>query len=298
MAKISIEIDTENGDLKKEKEGVNLTGSRGRTPLTADKLGILSSIKMTTKLLKAIRTGYGGPYEYEDNIQPNNYTDLTNKKNILTSKQCTVFATVGGLWANTGLSGTTLPFVSMVGYPPSTPDNYCFGGISLESWPSNAQRRKYLTDNAINLNQIGLYHSPPPAGAVAGNVPWDEEYEWNHSGAGAVIPSTGNFGLDLNGVPAGIRALVIGASPLFLYQNNMSLLVSAANAWLAADLTRFVVYPLQIYSEAAPAAARSILIGPDLYNAHQLLGLFASIAAGKDGRPGFFQTVPNITHVA
>jgi hypothetical protein len=284
MAKISIEIDTENRDLK---EGVNLTSSPGQTPLsTTKKLGVLSSIQMTTSspLFAAIKFGYDGPIDLEGSIAPNDVTDLKNKRNdLVTQKHSQLIATVGGLWANTGIAGTPVPFVSLVGNIPDTPDPKCFGGVSLESWRSNAQRRNYLTQNtATQLNQIGLYHSPPPGGAGVGNVPWDEEYEWNHSGAGAITPATVNFGQDLNTVGPGIKALVIGASPFFLSQNNMSSLVTALNGWLSADATRFVVYPLQIYNEAGPASG-SILLGPDLYHACRLLGFLAQEVAEVSG---------------
>jgi hypothetical protein len=212
MAKVSIEIDTQGGDLK--KEGVRLAGLGGQGPLTADKLGILSSVKMTNNLLKAIRAGYGGPTEYEDNITPNDLTDLTNRKNILVSKQCTVFATVGGLWANIGLSGSTLPFVSLVGSIPGNPDPNCCGGVSLEGWRSNPDRRNYLKNNyQIQAANVGLYHSGPPPHAGPGTFAYDEEQEWTGAGAGAITRSTGNFAADLAGVAT--TALVIGASPPF-----------------------------------------------------------------------------------
>src|SRR5438105_5763398 len=117
---------------------------------------------------------------------------------------------------------------------------------------------------------------------------------------GKVVKYSGNNDADLNtaggaapnAVPDTAEGLVISASPIFLTDNNMNLLVAAANTWLThppMGRTRYVVYPLQIYGEANPqnaANGRNILFGPDLYQVLQLLGFYANLAA--DGKtPGW-----------
>jgi hypothetical protein len=299
MANIKIEIDT-------NESRSSLLGSTMTAPAPAP-LGILSTINLTQSLhdlFNDIERGYGTPRKAHHHNVERRF--LGNRRDDLVSQGCKVLATVGGLYANSDIDGpNNVPFVSLVGEPPpTTTGSKCVGGVFLDSVNTNATRRQFLLDNKPGITSralIGLYRHTPDAGAARTKVSMDEENEWND--AGTIFNSTGNYNQDLNGaagvvvIPNTIKALIISASPYFLFQNNMTDLVKAANAWLAADTTRFVVFPLQIYSETSPqphatatsgGIKRITLLGPDLHDACNMLGAAAKLAQGG-GTPGWTQ---------
>jgi hypothetical protein len=302
MAKIKIEIDTENGAF-------NVTDLGPQRQLLAPKrLGILSSIDMTQSsydLFDDIENGYGARrHAHHHNVLSGNFR---NKKNNLINNTCQVIATVGGLFVNAEIIGdiNNVPFVSLVGKIPTLPaGSRCVGGVSLETLNNAARRQHLLAKPGIaDRSLIGLFRHRP--GAQQTDVSHDEEQEWND--AGTIFESDGNFDQELNGVggaitvPVTIKALVISAAPFFLFENNMNALVRAVNRWLSNDHTRFVVFPLQIYQEANPApratpmggVKRITLLGPDLHHACEILGSVARVAQ-SGGLPGF-QTMVSIT---
>jgi hypothetical protein len=273
-----------------------------RTPRPPKKLGILSSINLTQSshdLFDDIEDGYGAPRQFHHiNVLR---SELAGKRNdLITNQGCEIIATVGGLFVNAGIDDgavTNVEFVSLVGEIPILPaGSKCVGGVSLETVNTNAARRAHLLakPGITSRSMIGLYRPFP--GTSQTQVSSDEEAEWNDDPR--IFDSTLNFDQDLNGgalIPAGIKALVISASPVFLLLDNMSALVKAANKWLSNDRTRFIVYPLQIYQEAnqkpqaTPAssgAKRITLLGPDLHNACKLLGSAARFWQ-FGGSPGF-----------
>jgi hypothetical protein len=267
----------------------------------AKKLGLLSSITLTSKMENEIATGYGvGHTKKWDGVAKNK---LKEKRADLTANT-DVIATIGGLFVNTEISdgSTGIPFVSLVGRAPEFVDGNCLGGVSLETVSSNHARRNLLVGRpSIDVvAKIGLYHQDSHSTVADAEVD-----EWPVPTT--IVNSTGTtaaaFAADFTtATNKGIKALVIGASPSF--QEKKADLVSAANTWLSGTPVgeaRYVVYPLQIYSEAnpmSPAATgmrgdgKSILYGHDLYRALRLLGYFARLAV--DPGVGWFQPVQNI----
>jgi hypothetical protein len=260
---------------------------------TSKKLGILAGVSLTQKMIKAVEDGYGDTFHAKRD-KALDKTGVAAKRQDLDDAGCEVFATIGGLYVNTGVSAvasSTTPFVSMVGGIPTGADQNCKGGVSLETIALNKARRAYLLGLGTPVAVANMYLYRDGAGdVVVGGQPITERNEWTGAGA-QVFSATASFDNDLNqagGIPATAEALVIAASPLFLRNLNMSLLVTAANTWLThppAGRTRYVIYPFQIYKEATPppspstATGKSILFGPDLYQALRVLGFFASLAA-------------------
>jgi hypothetical protein len=282
MTRITIAIDTED-----HVAPVRLATAPKR-------LGLLAAISLTQKMTDAVQDGYGASHHRMQH-KATRGQDLLDKRKDLLDNGCEVIASIGGLFVKRGISGiagSTTPFVSMVGAVPANPDPYCRGGISLETIKLNKARRDFLVGKGVNLADIYLYRDG--RNDAAGEHPADELNEWTNAG-GNQKKFSGDFNDDLNqagDIPATAEGLVISASPVFLTDTNMHLLVAAANTWLAhppGNKTRYVVYPLQIYSEANPvnaASGRNILFGPDLHQALQVLGFYARLAA--DGKtPGW-----------
>jgi hypothetical protein len=293
MAKIKIEIDTDS-------TSPDVMELQPRAPKPLKNLGILASIDLTKAaydLFTDVEGGYGAKRAgHHMNVQR---ADLKYKKDDLINNSkslCRVIATIGGLYVNAGIEGDAdnVVFVSLVGKIPTIPDgSKCAGGVSLETAITNGTRRKYLLDNKLHSadrSVIGLFRHKPEPGSQT-DVSKYEETEWNDNST--IFDSIGNFDQEFTSIPQKIKALVISASPFFLYQNNMSLLVKAANKWLQ-DQSRFLVYPLQIYEEAAPTPSakpasgtkRISLIGPDLHDACYMLGTLAR-SAQAGATPGF-----------
>jgi hypothetical protein len=321
MATIKFDIDTQVHDTLDQPR----LGPR-------KKLGILSAIKLdsswfSSELDSEIEKGYGANTGTSGKAQSVSKGNLKTKRAELLDPDghnCKFLVTLGGMFVPTTLSydsNTPVPYVSLVGSIPDIVESNCCGGVSLESWKSNALRVRFLTGvKGVTRNNICLYREDgthSQEGPVTTGVPSDELDNWTNSPASGGLGLTkvktcsGNIDNDLNGgggLPAGTTALVISASPHFL--NNRNLLVTAVNAWLSAtphNTTRYVVYPLQIYREGtAPPLqnfsdamtakeGKNILFGPDLRKACRLLGYLAGIAHDNDGI-GWWSTVPNVKY--
>jgi hypothetical protein len=314
MTKISIEIDTENGDLKTSGGGKLF---RSRLPGNK-KLGILSSVDLqyaanVSPLATAIGEGYGSNIPKQDHhhrIPPGQVK--ANRDELLSAGhpggRCDIIATIGGLWVNSEVNDdnrTDFSFVSLVGNAPASNPTGCLGGVSLDTWKSNSLRRGFLTIAPRNVPLVNIALYQDAISRTRDSVQQYEYDEWNGiAGLGPIYNSTRDFNADLNvagGViqrDANILALVISASPYFQLHKNE--LVTAANTWVNAANTRYVVYPLQIYNDAMPAPQttlaplnRSILYGPDLYQACRVLGFLAKEAAESGTDAGFF-AAPNL----
>jgi hypothetical protein len=91
-------------------------------------------------------------------------TALKNKRDYLKGQGCQIIATVGGLFVNTQITTdhNNVPFVSLVGNIPdaATLDQNCFGGVSLKTWESNADRVNLLRSliSGLSNSDIYLYH--------------------------------------------------------------------------------------------------------------------------------------------
>jgi hypothetical protein len=293
MAKITIAIDTED-----HVAPLRLTTS-------SKKLGLLAAISLTPKMTDAVADGFGAAH-HRMHHKATRGQDLLDKRQALVDHGCDVIATIGGLFVKRGISGiadSTIPFVSMVGAIPANPDPYCRGGISLETLALNKARREFLTSKGVDPANICLYRDG--RNDRAGEHPANELNEWTNAGGQHKNYLGGKFDRDLSqagGIPATAEGLVISASPAFLTDANMHLLVTAANTWLTQapkNKTRYVIYPLQIYGDANPvnaASGRNILLGPDFYQALQVLGVYARLAA--DGKtPGWLPLGHMITEL-
>ena len=302
----------------------------GGPSLTAQpQLGILSRIDLSnggfaSVLHREVEAGYGVNNDASSRRRGTDHNLLKQERdNLRTTDSCQFIATIGGLFVNADISDGTnqVPFVSLVGKSPApnTIDSMCRGGVSLESWPSNAQRVQFLTAKGVARTQICLYrddgtHSQGTAVNPANpGVLQDELNNWTqpaaNGGLGLTLVKTAsdNIGNDFQALPAGpapTLAVVISASPYFL--DNRDALVTAANHWLqngVAGATRYVVYPLQIYDEGnnprirSFANGKSILIGPDFRKACRLLGSLARAFndGGAGGAGAQFLKMPNIT---
>jgi hypothetical protein len=224
MANVTIAVDTDGR--------INPLGSAASTK----NLGLLAAISLTSRMTNAVADGYGtGHHRAQDKTKR---LDIPGNKKDLLDNGCDVIATVGGLFLNSGISGTgaTVPFVSMAGSVPQSPDPYCRGGVSLETRKLNLARRDFLiTRKSLTSANIYLYRDGM-SDAKPGETPGQPDWEKSDWGANFVNYS-GDFNKDLNvvgagSVPATAEGLVIAASPLFLTDGNMSALVAAANTWL------------------------------------------------------------------
>jgi hypothetical protein len=299
-ARINIEIDTQDRSPQAQSEGSQ--GSGALFPLARKKLGVLSSIGLSTDLLDALDFGFG--YSNRKHREKTGYGQgpiRQKRTELVSTENCDVIASVGGqIVLDTIKADTSVPLVALVGNIPADPGN-CLGGVSLESWKSNKDRIQFLLTKlglpAGDVYKIGLYRNPNSKMAT------DEADDWraqnpDYGGVSRIIDSTGNYDLDLNGgvapsiVPANIRALVISADPIF--QDNKAALVAAADKWASGQTggaNRHVVYPLQTYAEAittdVDVTGRVTLLGPDLYEAYRLLGYLAREAAEIGRKMGF-----------
>jgi hypothetical protein len=209
-------------------------------------------------MANALRDGYSNPFHAKREKLDRTQSLVTKRQELLDSG-CDVIVTISGLYVNTGISGIAgahTPFVSMVGSIPLAPDPNCQGGISLETITLNAERRTYLVGIGMNVANMYLYRDGAGDGVV-GSQPAQELAAWTAAGA-PHFNTTGNFNNDLTagaGI-SGAEGLVVAASPIFLRDQNMYGLVTAANAWLtrpsASGRPRFALYPFQIYAEAGP----------------------------------------------
>jgi hypothetical protein len=305
MAKIKIDIDSENAT---HEPPIHPKGPR----LTAAKVGLLSSIDISSDLQAAFTDGFGSSNNGKKlGLGYGSSALRQGKKDLKNLDHCGVIATIGGdvVFKAIKDQNDNPPFVSVFGTMPDlTPDNIgnCYGGVSLSSWQSNADRITYLTGKLqCNANEIGLYYNPNSAMSPLEVQNWDMisppvqgvPSSKAFSGAAAGPPPTNDpsrFAVDLAPAggffPARVRVLVISADPFF--QQSKQQLITAANTWISGDPNnRYVCYPLQDYQNITPGpqptANRSTLYGPDLTTVYRLLGFLAQVAADNNNA-GFF----------
>jgi hypothetical protein len=301
---------------------VDVTGISLLNPLTPakNKIGFLSSITPDPILLTAFIVGTGLPlsnimYDFGD---ANNYNPSSIKAKRNNQKtSCAVIAAVGGnITSQAVLGDTGQLYVSLVGSPVSDPN--IKGGVSLQSYALNNARKNYLKGlsgggTRYDDTNICLYRNPNSQ--MAG----DEANAWGAANAGTIKASSAGaagggtnnpngFAADFSagGVldPAGpAKGLIISDDPFF--RSSRGELIKRVNSWLNADASRYVVYPSQFYGSPAasdltgapqqPTAVQSILYGPDLVAAYNLLGTLARCCyENPSASPGFISATPLI----
>ena len=258
---------------KKMKRPVKKIKRRG-SPKTGLALGIgvISTIKVPQSLRRAFKTGLNNP-----NVVIKVEHALSYKKNKLQQKieqfnkdsAIGLIVTVGGLVAcNVANSFATKPFISLTGAPPTSPGSKCFGGVTLQSYPSNPLRISYLNGKGFATGQIGLFYNPNSAMSGAETGAW--------TGATPPVPcfvdangdnDPTHYTTDLSNFPASITAVVVSADPFF--QETKDDLVAAANA-----TGKYFCYALQDFGSASPAPThgKATLYGPSLTDSFTLLG--------------------------
>jgi hypothetical protein len=298
MTKISIDIDTE-------------TGQHYFHRLASHKPGLLSSISVPSNLETAFANGFGStPHGKRDNKGYGAGDIKQGKKDLLNTDGCDVIATVGGNVVFEAIKGETdnPNFVSLFGEKPKTLPSTCLGGVSLNSWKSNADRIGYLTTKmGCTADQIGLYYNPNSAMSSDEVSDWDANnskvngkssatpFSGATAAAGASPPGNDPSKFDADFAPAGtffrsgVKVVIINADPFFqVYKER---LIKAANNWLTGNANRYVCYPLQDYQNVGgtntPTTNRSTTYGPSLTTAYRLLG-FLAWSAINYGDAGFF----------
>jgi hypothetical protein len=290
MAHIKIEIDTESNDHK--------SGQRLLTPSPKNKIGIVSSIKYTPELKKAFEAGVNNNQILKNSDDNKDYkrhdTSALNASISNFLGRADLIVTVGGSIAYdaavatiplTDNPATQMHFLSLLGaVPGNAPDSF-WGGVSLESYTSNADRIGLLTTAVGNQALVGLLRNKNSS------MVDDEAFAWNgvtgnnnyyYAGTDASDKNDGSVAAFSSGfaaaTAAGMKGLVVSADPHF--QNSRDNFVSAANAWLLADGTRYICYPSLNFNDAStpPKGTQSILYGPHLLHAYNLLGQLAAAA--------------------
>jgi hypothetical protein len=306
MAKIDLHIDTETTETHDQIKGLQ--------PRTSNKPGLLSTITITDDQIAAFQYGFGSNIQKKrDNLGYAPAKIRQEKKNLKNTDRCNVIAVTGGRAAFDAIVTETdnPPFVCLVGETPDFNNlGNCVGGISLDSWKSNAARVAYLTAKlGCNVNQVGLYYNPNSGLSAHETQNWDKinppaavSSARPFSGAGGVgtaAPTNNAAQFAVDFAPGGnffqgLRAIIISADPFF--QTNKDLLIQAANNWLNPDATRYVCYPLQDYQNENgsnhPTPNRSTLYGPNLITAYNILG-FLTKSAIENNSAGFF-TASNV----
>src|SRR5260370_11185063 len=122
MARIKIEIDTEDGHFSMGSDKTQRIWDSDPQRLAGPVLGFLSSLDLggspaTHPLAKAIEYGHGSAiFAHRHKAQAG--VDLTNKLGQLVGLNCTVIVTAGGLWMYDGVSAAAAspalpPFLSL-----------------------------------------------------------------------------------------------------------------------------------------------------------------------------------------
>lgn len=236
-------------------------------------------------------------YDFGDakNYNPNSIKSKRDGQ----KNSCAVIAAVGGTITSTAVHGDTgQTYVSLGGSVISDPN--VKGGVSLQSYKLNKARKDYLkglSGGGTNYDDTNIYLYRNQNSAMAG----DEAAAWGAGNAGTIIPSLAGaagagtndptrFATDFSAggsldpaKPA--KGLIISDDPFF--RSSRGELIKQVNSWLNADASRYVVYPSQFYGSPIvsdltgapqpPTAGQSILYGPDLVAAYNLLGTLARI---------------------
>jgi hypothetical protein len=307
MAQLKIELDTENATSKN-------MGARGVSILTSSQVpGLLTSIPLTSDLTNAFIGTLGISNLVTRQASSYKSADIITARNTLQNSpnNCTVLATVGGLITckTLALASGTVPFVSLVGTQPTGNLGNCKGGVTLQSLAWNLVRKAYLANKGCT--NIILLTNPNSAMHAAERLVWGaagfvtsyvglngantaSNMSWDFVGDGgshaAQISSSANTGI------------VVSDDPFFMA--NRPTLINLANTWLGSDATKFIVYPSQIYSSWTDPTSgtivtpnpRSTLIGPDLVQAFELLGILTNYLANNMNESfGFFPVGYSIT---
>jgi hypothetical protein len=303
MAKLTIEIDTASSD----SESKSLVVSEGKSLLTANKIGLLSTIPLSSSgsslpIADAFWSAVGQTKEEKDNLGYIAKGLLDGKTYLKDTKNCKAIATAGGLSAFTAINGANdIPFVSLVGWVPTSVNNQCRGGVSLESYRSSL-RRQYLIDHfpgvQLAANIYLLTNNNSPYFHQAESTDWGNPGTLIESyvGDGSGNNDASKFSWDwssVGGNPAKIpdtaTAVVISDDPFF--QANQQTLVSLANTWLTTNATRRVVFPSTNYSTTGQSHANQMIVmASDLVAAYRLLGaLAASVSLNPNVNFGFIK---------
>jgi len=301
MAKIKVEVDTDESQ-------------RGGKAMSGTKIGFLSSITPDPILQTAYTVGTGlskSDLEFAAGQGfKYNKSDLDNKGNGLKSN-CGVIATVGGGVTIDAVTKSGVRFVCLVGTPPAA-NSTIVGGVCLDSIKLNTSRKNYLKGLSSGANQytdanIFLYMNSNSQMTSQESAAWNNANTGKNSAAGqnGGVNDPTAFAGDFaqNGPLDTAKALIISDDPFFRAARGE--LIKQANAWLARDASRKIVYPSQMYGSPvlndlagnpqAPTAGKSILYGPDLIEAYHLLGMLARCSLDNETATiGFISATPHI----
>ena len=299
-------------NLQLEVAGISLVN-----PLVAarNKIGFLTSITPDPILKTAFLVGTGLPLTSV--VFDNDITQNYNKNNIKTKRNsqkqdCIVIATVGGAITSDAVSGDTdTRYVSLVGSTVGIDANIK-GGVSLDSYKLNQARKNYLKGlsgggTIYDNTNIFLYTNKNSQMHANEKTAWASDATFIESAAGgdagANDPTAFPSDFAARGPLDTAKAIIISDDPFF--RSSRAELIQQVNAWLSRDATRFVVYPSQMYGSPvlasstgglqAPRPGQSILYGPDLIAAYQLLGTLARCCyENPTVSPGFVTAAPLI----
>jgi hypothetical protein len=294
MTKITIEIDTGLDGATRSDHPI--TEAKSRVMLTANKVGLLSTIGLTQPLSDAFWSAVGQGKEEKPDLGYKSGAISDGKKYLKDIKNCKVIATVGGTPAFTALNANNdSPFVTLMGMVPAAINSQCSGGVSLESKPSRL--RDYLVNlgqNAANIYLLTNNNSP--------TFYQYESYDWNSAGTLEVsyICNAGDndptrfswdwvgYGANLKKIPDTATGVVISNDPFF--QANQSLWMPYVSTWLGGDAARRIVFPNKNYSASGTYANQMIVMGCDLGAAYRLLGALAcSVSLNPNVNFGFIR---------
>jgi len=300
--------------LMAKKKAATKKPSKGKhkkalAPITPTGIGVVSSIEFPRYLRKAFRKGVNDPdvrikYKhvlgYDDQL--NSLTAAINRLN--SDQDIGVIVTVGGLAAYeaarvyAGNHASPKPFLSLTGATPPSQPNSFLGGVSLESFATNKDRRTHLTSKGHSVGNICLLYNDN-SGMKAGELG-----EWPNT---ATLPvfignlqgknDSSTYDKDFSTKIANtVTALVISADPFF--QDTMDDLISAANKWVKNGASRYICYPMQEYQNAdgdpGPEPGKSTLLGPDLRLAYKRLGMQVANALATGSNVGVWP-MPQVT---
>jgi hypothetical protein len=261
-------------------------------------IGILSGIPFTnTPYQQAFENGLGSTPLYPNPQQRLGYNAARFNAGLTTlnaDTQVTLIIAVGGIVAELPAThpNPQKDTISLVGgtLPGSAnPGGHFHGRISLESVNTNVRRFVHLLQTfGIQHGEICLLSNPNSAmaGQERGGFTQSVTASIDEATTGpqATTAYTNAFGQ----IGATIKAVIVSADPWFKQMSN--LLVPIANNWATAG--KRVCYPLQEYANDAPKTGQTILYGPSLLGAYNLLGqLAAHVINPASPAPGQLQQV-------
>ena len=241
-------------------------------------VGVLSSIPVTAALKKAIEDG-GDFSDQQLLIFDDQGYDLPTLEGCLdrftSISTIKIIITVGGgITYTAAASAADKKFVSIVGEAPASQADLCYGGVTLQSCQTDADRiGKTLNSRKFQRGDIGLFYNPKSV--MAENVSWP---------GGQIVAATvpndqKNYAKDLAGFSAGTTAVVVSADPFF-QKTKASLLAAAKN------IDKYFCYSLQDYKSGANPG-QACLHGPNLKDAYNLVGMLAKNVLANNVKAGF-----------